>query len=28
MIRLAQQAVDRGQTDLPGFIVETKALVR
>jgi len=28
MIKLAQQAVDRGQTDLPGFIIETKALVR
>lgn len=28
MIKLAQQAVDRGQTQIPGFTIEVKALVR
>jgi len=28
MIRLAQQAVDRGQTEIPGFTIEVKAFVR
>lgn len=28
LIKLAQQAVDRGQTSLPGFVIETKALIR
>ena len=28
MIKLAQQAVDRGQTEIPGFTIEVKALIR
>jgi hypothetical protein len=28
LIKLAQQAVDRGQTQIPGFTIEVKALIR